>query len=432
MNAITASRRFGALQPRDLTAWVLFALALLIAPMLFTSSLSITMLSQMGIGIVACLSFNILLGQGGMLSFGHAVYTGLASFVAIHALRAIGDGSFPLPVSLLPLVGGVAGLGAAVVLGFVTTKRAGTTFAMITLGIGELVFAMALMVPEFFGGEAGVSANRIAGSPFLGITFGPPIQVYYLLAIYTLVCTAAMYAFTRTPLGRMLNAVRDNPERVEFIGYNTQRVRYFSFIVAGFFAGVAGGMYALSLEIATAEVVGAARSGAYLLFTFLGGATFFFGPIIGAVLMVAASVLLSEFTKAWLLYLGLVFLIMVMYAPGGIASLIMINVRVARFGKLRRVLGWYALMAATGALAFIGAAALIELIYHLQLDLARGPELAFMGVGLSVARWSSWVGALAVALFGYALFEYVRRRFAGQWGEIQGEIAAAVRARESA
>ena len=91
-----------------------------------------------------------------------------------------------------------------------------------------------------------------------------------------------MYAFTRTPLGRMLNAVRDNPERVEFIGYSTQRVRYLSFIIAGFFAGVAGGMYALNFEIATAEVVGARRSGAYLLFTFLGGATFFFGPIIGA------------------------------------------------------------------------------------------------------------------------------------------------------
>ena len=97
-----------------------------------------------------------------------------------------------------------------------------------------------------------------------------------------------MFAFTRTPLGRMLNAVRDNPERVEFIGYNTQRVRYLAFIIAGFFAGIAGGLAAINFEIVTAEVVGAARSGAYLLFTFLGGATFFFGPIIGAVLLVLA------------------------------------------------------------------------------------------------------------------------------------------------
>lgn len=291
MNDIT--RRYGAMGPRDFIIWGLAVVLMLVAPMVFNSSLSVTMLSQMGIAIVACLSYNMLLGQGGMLSFGHAVYSGLGSFVSIHALKAVAGGQLPVPVSLIPLVGGVAGLGLAVLLGFVTTKKAGTTFSMITLGIGELVFAMSLMVPEFFGGEAGVEANRVVGKPVMGITFGPQVQVYYLLAIYTLVCTAGMYAFTRTPLGRMLNAVRDNPERVEFTGYNTQRVRYYSFVIAGFFAGVAGGMYALNFEIATAEVVGAARSGAYLLFTFLGGATFFFGPIIGAVLMVVAFVLLS-------------------------------------------------------------------------------------------------------------------------------------------
>ena len=111
-------------------------------------------------------------------------------------------------------------------------------------------------------------------------------------------------ALTRTPLGRIANAVRDNPERVEFVGYDTRQVRWRAFMIAGFFAGIAGGLAALNFEIVTAEVVGAARSGAYLLFTFLGGAVFFFGPIIGAVLMVLALVLLSELTLAWLLYLG--------------------------------------------------------------------------------------------------------------------------------
>jgi branched-chain amino acid transport system permease protein len=426
-----SANRFGALGPRDLIIWALAVVVMLVAPLVFSSSLAVTMLSQIGIAIVACLSFNMLLGQGGMLSFGHAVYSGLGSYVAIHVLKAAGGGEIPVPVSLIPLVGGVAGLGFAVLFGFVTTKKSGTTFAMITLGIGELVFAMSLMVPEFFGGEAGVAANRVVGKPVMGITFGAQIQVYYLLAIYTLVCTAGMYAFTRTPLGRMLNAVRDNPERVEFIGYNTQRVRYISFIIAGFFAGVAGGMYALNFEIATAEVVGAARSGAYLLFTFLGGATFFFGPIIGAVLMVVAFVLLSEITKAWLLYLGLVFMLMVMYAPGGIASLIMMNLRVAAFGKLRGLLGWYLALALTGALMFFGAAALIEMIYHLQLDTALGPTLRFMGIELDVQSPSNWLGALGVAGVGLALFESTRRRFAHQWGAVQGEIEASIRAREA-
>ena len=427
----TSKNPYGALRSRDMIVWVGFALVLAVAPLIFSGGLAITMLSQIGIAIVACLSYNMLLGQGGMLSFGHAVYTGLASFVAIHALKAIGGGSLPLPVSLVPLVGGFAGLGFAILLGFVTTKKSGTTFAMITLGLGELVWAMSLMIPEFFGGEAGVSANRVVGKPVLGISFGPQIKVYYLLAVYTIICTAAMYAFTRTPLGRMLNAVRDNPERVEFIGYNTQRVRYIAFIISGFFAGVAGGMYALNFEIATAEVVGAGRSGAYLLFTFLGGATFFFGPIIGAVLMVVATVLLSEFTKAWLLYLGLVFLFMVMYAPGGIASLVMMNLRVALFGKLSRLFGLYAGLFATGLVALVGVAAMIEMIYHLQLNTALDSTLPFMGVELDAKGLASWLGALAIAVVGLVALEFLRRRFALRWGEIQGEIEVMIRAKEA-
>ena len=402
--------------------WGLFGLAMLVAPKLFSSGLAITVLSQMGIAIIACLSYNILLGQGGMLSFGHAVYTGLGAYVAMHALNSISGGDLPIPVSLVPLVGGFAGMGFAVLLGYVTTRKAGNTFAMITLGLGELVFAMSLMVPEFFGGEGGVSGNRVVGQPFLGITYGPAIQVYYLIAVYTFVGVAGMFAFTQTPLGRILNAVRDNPERVEFVGYNTQRVRYFAFIIAGFFAGISGGMAALNFEIVTAEVVGAARSGAYLLFTFLGGATFFFGPIIGAVLMVLAFVLFSEFTKAWLLYLGLIFLFMVMYAPGGIASLIMMNVRVAAFGKLRKLLLGYLMLGVAGLIGLAGVGGVVEMIYHLQLNGGVSHDLQFLGVALQTNSWSSWLGAGVLLLVGGVLFEASRRNFAKRWSAVQVEI----------
>ena len=412
--------------------WSLFALILAVMPLLFTSSLSVTILSQMGIAIIACLSYNMLLGQGGMLSFGHAVYTGLGSFVAIHALNSISNGSLLLPVSLIPLVGGIAGLGFAVLFGWVTTRKSGTTFAMITLGLGELVFAMSLMIPEFFGGEGGVSSNRVIGKPFFGITFGPPLQVYYLIAVYTFLAVAAMYAFTRTPLGRMLNAVRDNPERVEFVGYNTQRVRYHAFVISGFFAGIAGGLGSLLFEIVTAEVVGAARSGAYLLFTFLGGATFFFGPILGGILMVIAFVLLSEFTKAWLLYLGLIFMFMVMYAPGGIASLIMMNLRVAAFGKLRTLWVSYLALGVTFLIVLLGAGAMIEMIYHLQLDSGSGDAVRFLGVTLHARGLNSWFGSLFVLLTGFGLFEVTRRQFKLQWGEIQTEIEKEIKRRETA
>ena len=410
--------------------WSLFALVMLVAPQLFTSGLSVTMLSQMGIAIIACLSYNMLLGQGGMLSFGHAVYTGLGAFVAIHALNRYGGGA--LPVSLVPLVGGFAGMGFAVLFGYVTTRKSGTTFAMITLGLAELVFAMSLMIPEFFGGEGGVSGNRVMGRPVLGVTFGPATQVYYLIAAYTLVSMILMYAFTQTPLGRMLNAVRDNPERVEFIGYNPQRVRYTAFIIAGFFAGISGGLGALTFEIVTAEVVGAARSGAYLLFTFLGGATFFFGPIIGAILMVLAFVLLSEFTKAWLLYLGLLFLFMVMYAPGGIASLVMMNLRLALHGKLARLAGSYAGLLLTGLMVLLGAAAPIEMLYHLQLGSASGTVVPFLGLPLDTAAPLSWLGAVLLLASGVVAFRPVQKRFALHWDAANAEIEHALQAKGGA
>jgi branched-chain amino acid transport system permease protein len=412
--------------------WGLFALIMIVAPQIFTSGLSITMLAQMGIGIIACLSFNMLLGQGGMLSFGHAVYTGLGSYVAIHALNMASGGTMPIPVSLIPIVGGLAGVFFAVLFGYVTTKKAGTPFAMITLGMAELVFAMSLMFSEFFGGEAGVSANRVFGQSFFGLTYGPAIQVYYLIAIYTFVCVALMFAFTRTPLGRMLNAVRDNPERVEFVGYNTQRVRYTAFIISGFFAGIAGGLGSILFEIVTAEVVGAARSGAYLLFTFLGGATFFFGPIIGAVLMVLAFVLLSEFTKAWLLYLGLIFLFMVMYAPGGIASLIMMNLRVAAFGFLRKLWVSYLGLAICALIILASAGAMIEMLYHLQLNVALGSQLRFLGMPLDAKGLNSWFGAGFVLITGLGLFEVTRRQFAREWSQIQEDIQKEIKRREAA
>src|SRR5688572_32250124 len=134
------AKDFYEFKPHNVGRWLVwggYALLLVVAPMVFTSSLSQTMLSQMGIAIIVCLSYNMLLGQGGMLSFGHAVYSGLGSFLAIHTLNMVAKG-MPLPVSLIPIVGGLAGVAFAVVFGWVTTKKAATPFAMITLGIGEL------------------------------------------------------------------------------------------------------------------------------------------------------------------------------------------------------------------------------------------------------------------------------------------------------
>jgi len=395
----------------------LFGLVLILAPLVLTSSFSNTLLSQIGIAIIVCLSYNILLGQGGMLSFGHAVYSGLGAFMAIHTLNLVSAGRLALPVSLIPLVGGLAGLAMALLLGWVSTRRAATPFAMITLGVGELVWAITLMFPGIFGGETGITGNRVTGGGMFGITFGPQIQLYYLIAAYTLVCVLLMYAFTRTPLGRLLNAVRDNPERVEFIGFDPQMVRYLAFCVSGFFAGVSGGLGALQFEIVSSEVVGAARSGAYLLFVVLGGTSLFFGPIIGAVLMVLASVWLSELTAAWLLYLGLVFMVMVLVAPGGLASLVVVHLRYVAAKGLRKVGASYLALASSAAVMLLGGVLMVEMIYHRQVNAVLGPTLVFMGVSLDLSRPGAWFGAMFLFVVGAVLFAVSRRPFDREWVE---------------
>ena len=415
-------------RPLNFGRWVIWgftALLFLALPAFFSKGFALTLMSQMGITIIFALSYNMLLGQSGMLSFGHAVYSGLGAFFAIHALRWIGAGTLMWPVSLLPLIGGLAGALFGVIFGFLTTRRAGTPFAMITLGIGEMVFAASLMFPGFFGGEGGVTADRAGGTPFLGIdriTFGPQIQVYYLIAVWCFGCMIAMYALTQTPLGRIANAVRDNPERAEFIGYNTQRVRWLMMVLSTFFAGIAGGLAAINFEIVSAENVSAIRSGGVLLAAFIGGVAFFFGPILGAVVFVFFAVALSEYTKAWQLYLGVFFVLLVMYAPGGLSSLILMNLRVLKFKKFARLRDPYVgLLLAALALAF-GVVLIIELMYHVTLNVGQGPDVRLFGFSFDTARAPGWVFAVSTLAAAAAAFEFYRRRFKQQWHEAQVEI----------
>ncbi len=413
-------------RPLNLGRWLLWgatALLMLVLPLIFTGGFAITLMSQMGIMIVFALSYNMLLGQTGMLSFGHAVYSGLGAFIAVHVLNMVGAGTVWLPVSLLPLVGGLAGAFFGVIFGYVTTKKSGTTFAMITLGIGEMVFASSLMFPEFFGGEGGISTNRVVGEPFLGITYGPGRQVYYLIAIWCLLSMAAMYAWTQTPLGRIANAVRDNPERAEFIGYNTQRVRYLVLILSAFFAGISGALAAINFEIVSAENVSAVRSGGVLLAAFIGGAGFFFGPVIGAVVFVLFAVALSDLTKAWLLYLGLFFVLMVMFVPGGLASLLMMQLPLVARGKLRQMLPSYGLCALAGVVLLAAIILTVELVYKVQVDSANGTAMTLFGIAFDAGTLAPWGVAAALWLVGLGAWRFTVGQARVRWDKVQAEIA---------
>ena len=162
--------------------WIIGAIVLIILPFIFTGGGSITIMNQIGITIVLAMSYNMLLGQGGMLSFGHAVYMGIGGFVAVHVMNIVENEYLWLPLPFLPLVGGLVGLGFATIIGSFSTRKAGTVFAMISLGIGELIAACCIIITVFFGGEEGISGDRTMAPPTFGIEFITQKEVYFLIA----------------------------------------------------------------------------------------------------------------------------------------------------------------------------------------------------------------------------------------------------------
>lgn len=386
------------------TGWLLLAALLLLAPVLAGSRHGLSLLSQAGVASILCMSYWLLMGQGGLLSFGHAVYSGAGAYLAIHTLK-LAEAGWWLPAPLLPLAGGLAAAVLAMPLGWLATRQSTTAFAMITLALGELAWAVALMFPGVFGGESGIAADRTRAPILWGLNLATPVQMYALVAAYTLATALCLHGYTRTPAGRLLNAVRDNAERVGFLGHDPRQVRLLACVVAGFFAGVAGALSALLNEIVTPEVMGSQRSAAVLVFTFLGGVGWLAGPLVGGALMVLGFVLLPGLTPAWLLYLGLLFLGMVVFMPGGVVGWCL---RPQPARPISAVLRLWLLLAA--ALTLAGLCALVEMTYQLRLADTLGSQLELAGMSLDAHAPGHWLGAGSLAvLAGLAWWRLLAR-----------------------
>jgi branched-chain amino acid transport system permease protein len=401
--------------------WIAAALLLAALPLLFRSGTALTMMSLMGISIVFALSYNMLLGQTGLLSFGHAVYFGLGAYVAVHAMNAAIAGKLPVPLPVIPLVGGLGGLAFAIMFGWVSTKRSGIAFAMISLGLGELVGSSALILRSFFGGEEGVTTDRTKLLHVFGWGFGQQLEVYYLIAAWCLLCMFLVHRFTRTPLGRICNAVRDNTERVQFVGYDPQFVRFLAFCASGLFAGVAGALAAINFEIANSAYFSATQSGNVLLATFIGGAGYFIGPVIGAVLVSYLQVMLSDVTEIWQLYFGLVFIAMVMFAPQGLAGLLMMHAKPWRNGTLPKILTAYALALPPALVMLAGLVLAVEMTYRLAVKAAEGPAMTLLTLRFSADHPLAWLSAVVLAAGGFALFRLTWPVVAAAWGPAAAE-----------
>ncbi|AJC23561.1 branched-chain amino acid ABC transporter permease [Pandoraea pulmonicola] len=393
-HAVSVSWASGAWRARA-SIWLAFAALLGVAPLCFPSDAALTLMTQMGTAAILALSFNLLLGSTGLLSFCHATYAGVGAYAGVWCMNRIGLQAWPVSMALVPLAGALAGGVAGATLGYVTTRRAGMTFAMITLGVAELVWVVVAMVPAWFGGERGIPTDRTLGAPWFGVTFATQREVYGLVAVWLFFCTAAMYGVTRTPLGFLARAVRDNAGRVAFLGQSPAAVRYRMQIIAAAFAGVAGALGALNFELVSADTFSLERSGIVLVFTVLGGAAYFAGPMLGAVLGVFVTVVLATLTRAWQLYLGLAFLAVVMFAPGGIAGLVALHVRAWRAGLVRALWLPYSVVCGGLLLFACGLIATVEMTYAARLANDAGQWAAERAGG---AGGPPGVGAWALAV----------------------------------
>jgi len=410
--------------PMRYAVWIALAVALLLLPYLFSSRLAVSTMCLMGTMIIFALSYNMLLGQTGLLSFGHAVFFGLGGYVTVHLLNVAGGGDWPIPLPLFPVIGGLGGLVFGVVFGAIVTRRAGTAFAMITLGIGELVVSSALILRRFFGGEEGITTDRTEVMNLFGFSFGPQFQVYYLIAGWCFVSIAAMYAITRTPFGRICNAVRDNPQRTAFIGYDTQRVRFIAFSLAGLFAGIAGGLSVINFEIINASQMGAVESGSVILMTYIGGMGNFAGPIIGAILITWLQLALSDATQIWPLYVGLLFIGMVMFVPGGLAGLLAQQQPLLANRTLHRVVPYYLLALLPGVVAVIGLSILAETSHQFSIRASYGPNLTLYGIPFDVTSPLPWLVGLVLTVGAGWLYLRAARLARGAYDEALAEARA--------
>src|SRR5207244_6189771 len=258
----------------------------------------------------------------------------------------------------------------------------------------------ALMFIAFFGGEGGISVDRVMNTSVVGASYASSWQVYCLVLVWAFIAAVLMKLQTQTPLGSMANATRDNFERAQFVGYDPRMVRLYQFALAGFFAGIAGGLYVLIYEIVTFDTVSAAKSANALLAVYIGGAGGFFGPILGTIVVVLLQSGVSLLSDAWLLYVGVLVIVMGMYAPGGLIGLLYLHVPIWRIGRLRELALLYAKAFPPALLLVLGFVLLVDLASFTTIGAAQGKTFSIAGRIIDTTAPMPWVVAIAALVLG--------------------------------
>lgn len=391
---------------------ILCVCAVLVAlvPVLLGTGSALTVICQMGIWVIFALAYNICLGQTGLLSFCHALFFGIGSYAAAHAINAVTDGSLPyIPVWAMPVIGFLAGGTLGAILAAFLRRRVGVAFVMITLGLSQLFIYLASTLDSVFGGEGGVSIDRAYGD-----TFGPQIEVYWLIAVWMLVSGLAMWMLTRTSFGKLARAVRDNEERARFLGQDVDRARFLAITLSAAFAGLAGALQAINIEQVSGHLLGLKTSAFVLFMVVIGGARNFWGPVVGAIIISLLDKVLPDYTAGWLLYLGLAFCGVILFAPEGIVGLLEKRYRALRSGERKIGMRDARSLLALGGFAIltVGLSMVIEMASAMSIgaNFYESGELSLFGIGVDPVSFYPWLISAAFLAAGYLILTRFSRK----------------------
>jgi branched-chain amino acid transport system permease protein len=261
------------------------------------------------------MGFNLLFGYMGLLSFGHAAFLGIGSY-----LTGIGIVHYAMPWGSAILVGVIGAAIGGLLMGFLAIRTRGIYFSMVTLALGQIVFYCFYKAESLTGGENGLRGVRVDTFNILGlpVDFLNPLVKYYIILFFVVIAMWLISRILSSPLGAVMGAIRENEKRAAACGFDVARTKLLVFVLSAAICGLAGSLRALHLSIVPIDSLHYLQSGQAVMMSILGGMGTFFGPFIGAAVMLYLEDVVTTFTKHWMAIIGLVFMFFVLFFPKGI------------------------------------------------------------------------------------------------------------------
>jgi branched-chain amino acid transport system permease protein len=291
------------------------AVVLILFPF-FAPKFQLRMVTEIIILTLFAMTWKMMLNEGGMFSFGHAVYFGLGAYASVLGWLHIPGLSFLSGI----LLGALASALVAFILGAFLVRMSGTYFALLTLAFNQLIWAIVWKWRDVTGGDDGL--GKFPKPDLFGLSMKSPLTFYYVTLIIIGACLYFCWYFTKTPMGNVALSIKSNEERAKFVGFNVQSTKLIFLTMLGFLAGISGALFAQFQEFIATSVIDLGMSTNVLFMAYIGGTGYFWGPLVGSGIFVYLSEYLSSFTNRWELILGLIFIAVVLFAPQGIMGFV--------------------------------------------------------------------------------------------------------------